>query len=532
MDECLNKLCRETDLKVILVALSAIIIVCFIIDVKIGIAVSIVFLVVFSILLSNTTRECYAPATMNGCSVGYGGSAASGHSQNYLEGQCNNEGASTYETIENQRGCDSSPYVPEPGVNPGNKEYKLRNPDIILGSDNVSQTQYIATKNYYIKDPIVPNLKYTRASDKCTTRKADCLLTASNPSNIPPFVVGEKGYVSANYKIVGPQNPKTKVPPMITRPMYSLDWRKSSMVVPNMINSSTNENLYLSGYLSPEDIPRSRVEDINDETNEDINDVSNSETIENYEDIVENYAVNAPEAVEYDKKTWSDMIDKEYGYSKTQFTESGFPNNLPQGNCGRDPIMKEYNKNLFTQTVQPGVYYRDDIIEPINSNIGISFQQQFLPRTFQEVDNGLLIEDHDPNLAPKLPMVVSTPRPDDANIYDPRFTGYGTSYRNYVDPVTGQPRFPYDDVNAKRMPSYIVRSKIDTHNFADTYDSVQNKGLALNDIRAKAQSAFMDDTTSHRDDIMSKLMRKTNAEAWQRRSAPIHTSSRSVGVRH
>ena len=140
-----------------------------------------------------------------------------------------------------------------------------------------------------------------------------------------------------------------------------------------------------------------------------------------------------------------------------------------------------------------------------------------------------MIEDHDPNLAPKLPMVVSTPHPDASNIYDPRFTGHGTSYRNYVDPVTGQPRFPYDDINAKRMPSYIVRSKIDTHNFADTYDSVQNTGLALNDIRVKAQSAFIDDTTSHRDDIMSKLMRKTNAEAWQRRSAPIHTSSRSVG---
>lgn len=517
MDECLNKLCRETDLKVILVVLAAIIIVCFIIDIKIGIAVSVVFLVVFSILLSNKSTECYEPI-MNGCSVGYAGSAAGGHSQNYLEGQCNNEGATTYNKLESQKGCENPSYIPQPGINPGHKQYKLRNTDIILGSPDVSQTQYITDNDYFKTGVKVPNLKYTSGPEKCPKRRADCLMNHSNPLNIPPFIVGEKPFVSANYIIVGPQNPKTKVPPMVTRPIYSLDWRPNSMIVPNMINTSTNENLYLSGYLSPEDIPRSKLED-----------VENGETIENYEDVVEHYNVDAPDAVQYDKKTWSDTIDKEYGYSKTQFTESGFPNNLPQGNCGRDPVLKEYNKNLFTQTVQPGVYYRDDVIEPINSNIGISFQQQFLPRTFQEVDNGLLIEDHDPNLAPKLPTVIRPPRPNEANIYDPRFNGYGTSYRNYVDPMTGQPRFPYDDVNAKRMPSYIVRSKIDTHNFADTYDSVQNTGLALNDIRGKAQGAFIDDTTSHRDDIMSKLMRKTNAEAWQRRAAPITKSSRSIG---
>ena len=346
MDECLNKLCRETDLKIILIVLVSIIVVCFIIDIKIGIAVSVVFLIVFSILLFNT-KECYAP--MNGCGVSYGGSASSGHSQNYLEGQCNNEGATTYSTIENQQGCDSSPYVPQPGVNPDKKQYKLRNPDIVLGSDDESQTQYTSAKNYFQSDPVVPNLKYTKASDKCTTRKADCLIKFSNPLELPVFTVGEKGYVSANYKIAGPQNPKTRVPPMITRPMYSLDWRANSMIVPNIINASTNENLHLSGYLSPEDIPRSKFED-----------VSNSEIIE---DVIENYNSDAPAPVEYSKKTWSDMIDKEYGYSKTQFTESGFPNNLPQGNCGRDPIMKDYNKNLFTQTVQPGVYYRDDVIE-------------------------------------------------------------------------------------------------------------------------------------------------------------------------
>ena len=486
MSKHINKLCRETDLKVILIVLISIIIVCFIIDIKIGIAVSIIFLVVFSLLLSKNTAECYEPSkSMNGC----------------------NEGATIYVDDVSRKACGIPPIIPQPGVNPGDKEYNLRNPSIVLGSEDVSQTQYVSSKNFFVKDPLVPNLKYTTMADKCPTNVGDCAIKYSNPLTIPSYAVGES---SANHTIVGPQNPKTKVAPMVTRPIYSLDWRPSTMLVPNIINSATNENLYLSGYLSPEDIPRSKI------------------YIPEHE-IRENYTIDTPEAVEYEKKTWSDMIDKENGYSKTQFTESGFPNNLPQGNCGRDPIMKEYNKNLFTQTIQPGVYYRDDVIEPINANIGISFQQQFLPRTFKDIDNGLLIEDHDPNLAPELPVVVRPTHADADNIYDPRFTGYGTSYRNYVDPVTGQPRFPYDDVNAKRMPSYIVRSKIDTHNFADTYDSVQNTGLALNDIRAKAQSAFLDDTTSHRNDITSKLMRKTNAEAWQRRVAPITKSSRSLG---
>ena len=492
----MDKLCRETDIKSIFIVILVILIVCFIIDIKIAIAVGLVFLIVFSILLSKNTRECYEPIEkMN---------------------RTDDEGVTIYNKIVDSKACQEPPYIPQPGYNADNKKYALRNPSVVLGSDIHSQVQY-APGSLFKQSNSVPNLKYTVGANRCSEKLADCVARYSNPFNAPEYEIS-KNNVSSNHLMSGPQNPKTRVAPMVTRPIHSLDWRAHSLIVPNMLNNSTNENLYLSGYLSPEDIPNSKVQDF----------VENGDPIEK-EDVIEHYNVDAPEAVQYGKKSWSDTVDTSLGYSKTQFTNSGFPNNLPQGNCGRDPVLKEYNKNLFTQTVQPGVYYKDDIIEPINSNIGISFQQQFLPRTFQEVDNGLLIEDHDPSLAPELPSILMPHHSDAANIYDPRFTGYGTSYRNYVDPMTGQPRFPYDDVNAKRMPSYIVRSKIDTHNFADTYDSVQNTGLALNDIRSKAHGAFIDDTTSHRDDIMSKLMRKTNAEAWQRRAAPITKSSRSIG---
>ena len=45
-------------------------------------------------------------------------------------------------------------------------------------------------------------------------------------------------------------------------------------------------------------------------------------------------------------------------------------------------------------------------------------------------------------------LYLSTPEynceingPNESNVYDPRFTGYGTNYRTYIESVTGQPRF-------------------------------------------------------------------------------------------
>ena len=48
--------------------------------------------------------------------------------------------------------------------------------------------------------------------------------------------------------------------------------------------------------------------------------------------------------------------------------------------------------------------------------------------------------------------------PGASNVYDPRFTGYGTSYRTYIEPMTGQPRFYYDDVDAIRKYNYIRKA--------------------------------------------------------------------------
>lgn len=514
----LNKLCKETSLSTIFAVLLVVLIICFIIDYRIGICVAIVFLLIAAKLLYTHSRptkqyikENFEPkermmgSNSNPLRAGY----------QIREDDFNNEGITKYEASKSRKkGGGGSLPIPQPGYNPDNKQYRYTNPRNIVGPEIPNpKTPYISKERWLTHgtrgEKTTSLSRYADDESQCNKHlSVDCQKHFSSITDVPPVVINEN-YVSPSNALLGGANPKTQVPAMITRPCYSLDWRDSTMTVPNMLNASTNNNLHLAGYLSPEDLkthfPVSK------------------------KPIIENFQIDDPQEVSYQKKTWSDEMDMADGYNANQFAQSGFPNNLPQGNAGQSSVFKEYNKNLFTQTVQPGLYFRNDVMEPVNANIGISFQQQFLPRTVTKVANGIEIEDHDPNFAPAPPKILEKVHPNISNTYDPRFNGYGTSYRNYVDPVTGQPRFPYDDINTIKMPNYVVRSKIDTFNFADTYDSMENRGVGLDSVRAKAQDAFFTDTTSHRDDIMSKLMRKSNTRMWQQRQAPITKASRSIG---
>lgn len=374
-----------------------------------------------------------------------------------------------------------------------------------------------------------------------------------NAYAIQTYTVDEQNRQSPNTAMYSGQNPKTLIPPMVTRPMYSLDWRNNSLAVPNRINGASNENLHLSGYLSSADISNWEDEDrmrgvalhrdVDGDVIENFSPQESSSTKTAFRDrpidqkimnprgnprdyIVENYNINNPDRVEYKEKDWSDAVNMSSGYNTGQFQKNDFPNNLPQGNCGQNEKLKEYNDRLFTTTVQPGTYYKHDVAEQINSNAGISFQQQFLPRTIKEVPGGTLYEDHDPENCPVLPAIFEKVEPNIDNVYDPRFNGYGDQTRNYVDDVTGQPRFVYDDINNVKMPNYITRNKLDTFNFGSRYGIAEPHGKSLNDIRGLAESAFLNDSTAHRDDMTVKLMRKTNAAVWQRRQAPIRTNLR------
>lgn len=227
-------------------------------------------------------------------------------------------------------------------------------------------------------------------------------------------------------------------------------------------------------------------------------------------------------------------VNTECGYNPEQVFTASLPSNLPAGNCEQNPILNQYNKNLFTQIVTPGVYTRSQVNEPINSNIGISFQQQFEPVSCSRDEKGLQYVQHDPRIVEPVmikPVENYVQKANYDNVYDPRFYGYGTSYRSYLDPVTGQPRFMYDDVNAIRHPNYVVRSKIDFLPYADSYGPVEEGSEMGNihnpHIRALAQDSWMRDSLQFRNDLSERRMRKVNSEAWQQRASPL--GARQVG---
>jgi len=250
---------------------------------------------------------------------------------------------------------------------------------------------------------------------------------------------------------------------------------------------------------------------------------------ENYEysNLKENLHLSKDDVVRPNESGW---VNTTCGYNPDQLYEANLPTNLMVGNCDKTPQMKNINKNIFMQNIQPDIYQESEIIEPINSNIGISFTQQFQPTTCSRKDDkGLTFTEHDPRIynPPKKPVELSN-NITEANVYDPRFSGYGTSYRAYNDTNVGQTRFFYDDIDAVRMPNYITRSNIDFARYADKYGPLENSNKTGNqfnsNIRALAQNTFLECSLQQRTELQQRLMRKRNNELWQLRKFPMTTS--------
>ena len=371
----------------------------------------------------------------------------------------------------------------------------------------------------------------------------------------------DPNYVSANQRLAGKANPKTLIAPVITPPSHDLTyWKANNLVTHSAINGETQQDAYQSGFMVSTCCPNSLNNDYMvpearckpksscDQYKTRASRVNRYKKVAS--SVQEDYAQDRakyepkggrggevkegfenPYAFEYPyvlgPKEPGDM-NIACGYNPNQLCTAGLPTNLAVGNCEQDPAMKQYNENLFTQTIQPGVYSRSEINEPINYNIGISFDQQFLPTTCEENSRGeVMYVQHDPRLFQEDPIEPYVEGVNMANVFDPRFSGYGTSYRSYTDDMLGQTRFMYDDVNAIRMPNLITRSKVDFLPFADTYGPIPQGNSAGNkyhsDIRGMVNDAFLRDSLTHRNSIMASQSRKVRSEAWQQRKAPIRT---------
>ena len=393
----------------------------------------------------------------------------------------------------------------------------------------------------------------------------------------PVYVEPNQSYVSRNQKLVGGANPKTKIKPVVAPPSHAWEyWRGNDFVFPNTINDRSVQDYYSSGYYIDEDVecprdrliveknnvienfepPKNKYEERQNRIKEDYNynTVSSSKNSNNYLSISGDkdsdkdkcksctggpYDLPPPKNFkkqngDFDKvdknvppeseKRYTGDINDACGYDQTNLSYD-LPSNYNSTNCQRRQDLKGLNGQVFTSTIVPGTYYKNEIIEPINSNIGISFTQQIPPRKVSyDSDGNKIYTAVDPRLyKPDDRVVNEIDVPSTYDVYDPRTNGYGTSYRSYVDKLTGQPRFYYDDIDAIRRPNYICRSDIDFLDKADTYGPIKDNQEEINlteNIRKNAEYAYTDNVLDFRTDMMTRLMRKRNAELWQTRMAP------------
>lgn len=240
----------------------------------------------------------------------------------------------------------------------------------------------------------------------------------------------------------------------------------------------------------------------------------------------------------------------------------------------------------LVQTIQPGVYTLPAAYDPINTDFNIDETTQFEPIAQDRPVGNVVFRPVEDDHPPSKPSSKPDPNPgerekkkDDAdtldskesyepiskkadrsplpppsewnarkagvspyqhppleddvsiyNVFDPRFAGYGSDDRHYLEPMLRQPRYFYDDVDAIRRPNYIVRSKIDScvTPFGDGYGPMRVDQRTLVQNRPLAEQGYLNQTLNFRNDMMESLMRKKNSERWQERAAPKYTTRQTL----
>src|SRR3989344_266151 len=96
-------------------------------------------------------------------------------------------------------------------------------------------------------------------------------------------------------------------------------------------------------------------------------------------------------------------------------------------------------------------------------------------------------------------------------IYDPRFSGYGDGHRGYYDLNSGRYRYYYRNVEAYKYPLFVAKSKVDHIDYFSPTGEVwaqYNLNQEPEDYKKIAEEQYLADDLYHREDMMSKLMRK------------------------
>ena len=199
---------------------------------------------------------------------------------------------------------------------------------------------------------------------------------------------------------------------------------------------------------------------------------------------------------------------------------------MPSGACPQKPEMSNYNDNLFTQNVGPNNFVKTTYTEAANGRLGISKPPQE-PVNHTEGNMTYIL---DPNIVkPPSTKPIIAAGIDQSEVYDPRFTTYGPSNRSYIEPITGQVRYYYDDINAQNN-YYVTRNKLDFMSFGQGAGPMENRNESLDEVKQKAQQHFIDNTNEQRTGLGVSNMEKYNTSiGWQRRKYPIITYGGGAG---
>lgn len=338
-------------------------------------------------------------------------------------------------------------------------------------------------------------------------------------------------FVSLNQSLVGPPNPKTLVKPIIINPAYDITRQASELNVPTGINKRSVQFLGDSGYYVRDTATRSVSVFPNVVEN-------NKESVEYYVNPVANTPrqsgmtsrTSTMPNDSYDYRTFGEPavnVNTACVYNPTHYNKFGAPNNVPISKC--DMEDRDFNERIYTQYVQPNSYTKTQVVGFPSSNIGISFQEPLYNTTVtKNQQGGNTFTELDPNQVFE-PEPFNDPYQDEptySEVYDPRLNGYGSQKRAYIDPMTGQPRYFYKDVDAVRRGNLFTRNNIDHLPFA------QQTGLMKDyvnlDTHCQADSAYLDQNSQFRENLQQSLMGKRNQEMWQLRKYPMSRAGNRV----
>lgn len=346
--------------------------------------------------------------------------------------------------------------------------------------------------------------------------------------------------VSASQKLVGQVNPKTLVQPVIPSPIYDFDvWRPNDLVVPATINDQKTQELYQNGYVTTsENVPSNALPYL--QTNRQVEKIYFDQERELYPGelggktsktpIIENY--DAPAKRNQKGYTTLDYPAMDFGCGYQPLNlDNNLPVNYKANSCQYGPQNAKYNNNLFEIPIQPGIYTKSQVNQPSASmsNLGISFIQPHEPTTFQQQQGYKTFIELDP-----YQNELIEPRAKEdlqrRDVYDPRTSGYGTQYRSYVDPMLGQPRYYYRDVDQENNGGYLTRNNIDFSNFGTSTGNYPfDKPLEGNALHQYADNTYTNSNIGFRTELQQRLMLKNNNREWQQRIAPIRTNVQNKG---